>query len=161
MPVPRVLATYEDRGIKYLVTEYVTGVTPKQAWTSLKPDQLAKILKQLRRYINQIRSIPPPKPSVVAGSADHSPCMDQGLFPDSLGPFARLDDFHLFIHRVDNENHPHPRVRELVRAHKSEKYRNFRVVFTHCDPAPRNIIIHDGNATGIVDWELAGWYPEY
>ena len=26
---------------------------------------------------------------------------------------------------------------------------------------PRNIIIKDGHLSGIVDWEMAGWYPAY
>ncbi|ODH47994.1 hypothetical protein GX48_05926 [Paracoccidioides brasiliensis] len=35
-------------------------------------------------------------------------------------------------------------------------------VFTHADIAPRNIMV-DGHyrITGILDWEYAGWYPDY
>ena len=35
------------------------------------------------------------------------------------------------------------------------------VILTHGDFRQRNIIVKDGNVTGIVDWELCGWYPEY
>lgn len=31
----------------------------------------------------------------------------------------------------------------------------------HCDLAPRNIIVNDGIIAGIIDWEMAGWLPEY
>ncbi len=35
-------------------------------------------------------------------------------------------------------------------------------VSTHGDIAPRNILVDEsGRITGIIDWELAGWYPEY
>ncbi|KAI9755127.1 MAG: hypothetical protein M4579_004393 [Chaenotheca gracillima] len=35
-------------------------------------------------------------------------------------------------------------------------------VFTHSDMAPRNIMIdEDHRITGILDWEAAGWYPDY
>lgn len=36
------------------------------------------------------------------------------------------------------------------------------IVFTHADLNLRNILV-DGNGkiSGIVDWECAGWYPEY
>lgn len=35
-------------------------------------------------------------------------------------------------------------------------------VFTHGDIAPRNIMVDEnGNITGIIDWEWAGWYPDY
>ena len=40
--------------------------------------------------------------------------------------------------------------------------RSARSVFTHADIAPHNILVDDkGQITGILDWELAGWYPEY
>ncbi|RJE24596.1 Choline/ethanolamine kinase [Aspergillus sclerotialis] len=37
-----------------------------------------------------------------------------------------------------------------------------RSVFTHGDIAPRNVMADEqNNVTGILDWELGGWYPEY
>ena len=35
------------------------------------------------------------------------------------------------------------------------------IVFTHGDFLPRNIIVKDRKVVGILDWEMAGWYPEY
>ncbi|KAL3468864.1 kinase-like protein [Aspergillus californicus] len=35
------------------------------------------------------------------------------------------------------------------------------IVFTHGDLNPRNILAENGKITGIVDWENAGWFPEY
>ncbi|KAG9233424.1 hypothetical protein BJ875DRAFT_464182 [Amylocarpus encephaloides] len=35
-------------------------------------------------------------------------------------------------------------------------------VFTHGSVAPRNIMVGETNhITGILDWESAGWYPDY
>ena len=35
-------------------------------------------------------------------------------------------------------------------------------VFTHADIAPRNIMVDaQYRITGIIDWEAAGWYPDY
>lgn len=35
-------------------------------------------------------------------------------------------------------------------------------LFTHGDVAPRNIMVDEsGHITGIIDWEQAGWYPDY
>ena len=34
-------------------------------------------------------------------------------------------------------------------------------IFAHADIAPHNILVdNDGQITGIIDWELAGWYTE-
>ena len=34
-------------------------------------------------------------------------------------------------------------------------------MFTHGDLTPRNLLIKDGRIHALVDWEFAGWYPEY
>ncbi|KAH8179737.1 sulfate permease family protein [Sarocladium implicatum] len=40
--------------------------------------------------------------------------------------------------------------------------RSSESVFTHGDLAPRNIMVDSaGRINGILDWELAGWYPDY
>lgn len=36
-----------------------------------------------------------------------------------------------------------------------------RTVFTHGDLNPFNIIVRDDRVVGIIDWEFAGWYPNY
>jgi thiamine kinase-like enzyme len=36
-----------------------------------------------------------------------------------------------------------------------------RAVLTHGDLSPRNIIVQDNKITGLIDWEIAGWFPEY
>lgn len=36
-----------------------------------------------------------------------------------------------------------------------------KILFTHGDLSPTNIIVKEGRIVGIVDWEYAGWYPEY
>ncbi|RAH70030.1 uncharacterized protein BO66DRAFT_438735 [Aspergillus aculeatinus CBS 121060] len=38
---------------------------------------------------------------------------------------------------------------------------NHEIVFTHGDFAPRNILVEGDRVTAVLDWEDAGWYPEY
>jgi thiamine kinase-like enzyme len=35
------------------------------------------------------------------------------------------------------------------------------IFFTHADLNLRNILVKDGRISAIVDWENAGWFPEY
>ena len=36
-----------------------------------------------------------------------------------------------------------------------------KLVFTHADLAPRNILVEGGHVTAIFDWEDAGWYQAH
>ncbi|KAK8224934.1 kinase-like domain-containing protein [Phyllosticta capitalensis] len=36
-----------------------------------------------------------------------------------------------------------------------------QVVFSHGDLKPHNIMVHQGRVSGIIDFESAGWYPEF
>ncbi|TQV90391.1 Protein kinase-like domain [Cordyceps javanica] len=44
---------------------------------------------------------------------------------------------------------------------RSQLRADHRIVFTHGDLTPRNIMMQDGKISGILDWEESGWYPEY
>lgn len=48
-----------------------------------------------------------------------------------------------------------PYIRGMMSAKK------YAIVFTHGDFYPRNIMVKDGHVKAIIDWEMAGWYPEY
>lgn len=38
---------------------------------------------------------------------------------------------------------------------------NHKWHFTHGDMGPHNILVENGRISAVLDWELAGWYPEY
>ncbi|KAI1972468.1 hypothetical protein LOZ51_005976 [Ophidiomyces ophidiicola] len=49
----------------------------------------------------------------------------------------------------------------LVRAKRIDQH-SHRVTFTHGDFKAHNILVDDdGHLSGFLDWESAGWYPEY
>ncbi|KAK3305121.1 uncharacterized protein B0T15DRAFT_484840 [Chaetomium strumarium] len=35
------------------------------------------------------------------------------------------------------------------------------IVFSHGDFYMHKILVHEGHVSGLIDWETAGWYPEY
>ena len=37
----------------------------------------------------------------------------------------------------------------------------YQLRFTHEDLGMHNILVEGGKITAIIDWEYAGWYPEY
>ncbi|OOQ82494.1 hypothetical protein PEBR_38700 [Penicillium brasilianum] len=76
-------------------------------------------------------------------------------FPSgTCGPFSSIFDFNAFL--------VHAFVRqETIKKISTVHARTYRSVFTHADVHPSNIIIDRGRLSGIVDWECAGFYPEY
>jgi thiamine kinase-like enzyme len=91
-------------------------------------------------------------------SVDLSPSHDDRIASDDFGPFQSHDDFHRFLrwgHDNDSQN------AVLVDICKAQTARPYRSALTHCDLSPRNVIVNKGKVTGIIDWELSGWFPEY
>jgi len=39
--------------------------------------------------------------------------------------------------------------------------KDHKIILTHADFYPRNIMIQGNNVTGLIDWQYAGWYPEH
>lgn len=50
------------------------------------------------------------------------------------------------------------KIREGIVPVHSRQHQSF---FTHADLHPTNILIDRGRLSGIIDWECAGYFPEY
>ncbi|KAK2794369.1 hypothetical protein FQN52_008728 [Onygenales sp. PD_12] len=63
-----------------------------------------------------------------------------------------------YVSQLRGLNPPH---REIVGSADCNACLDYRSRFTHADLCPRNILVRDGKVCAIIDWEFAGWYPEY
>jgi thiamine kinase-like enzyme len=189
VPVPRVYAIYSIKEISkytkleehcsYIVMEYLEGRTLHDIWSSLDSQQKESISAQLRIYMDQLRTIPPPG---YYGSLGRCGLLD-GIFwtgndvTDGLdGPFDTEHDLNEAMRRKAIYINP-------TAAEKVEFYgQAFPVVleghtpvFTHGDFQRKNFIVMNRVSTeaqdwklengafdvAIIDWEFAGWYPTY
>ncbi|CAK5265413.1 unnamed protein product, partial [Mycena citricolor] len=158
IPVPRVHRIFVDRGTRNrghytekldrlnVVMDYVEGCELESVWDAMGvPDRLV-IMEQLREYLSQLRALKPPRPGYIE-AVDGGPCRDFRIESDGdgFGPFSSVDvgfdAAALAFHRCLN--------------------RTYQTSFAHCDIAPRNILVKGNRIVAIVDWEMAGWYPEY
>lgn len=136
--------------------DYIEGQSLDKLWPDMCAVQRKEVTRQLREIVEKMRCVVPP-PNLI-GACDgteirdtrlyftyHSaPCHDEGGFNDFL-----LSSLY-------------KQVPPLVRKAFSSRLRtNHRIVLSHCDLTPRNILVKDGRITGLVDWEDSGWYPEY
>lgn len=158
LPVPHVhqVETTPD-GKHHISMDYIEGQVLTKAWPEYSEVQKRTVVQQLREILTIMRSIPPPEGYIGDCTGNqirdtrlyfthNAPaCQDERGFNqfliDALVPEIPIPVHQAFIERWNRDDH--------------------RVVFTHSDVAPRNIIVRDGNIVGLLDWEDAGWYPEY
>ncbi|CAP79139.1 hypothetical protein E8E15_008489 [Penicillium rubens] len=158
-PVPKVYRTYYVSGRLFIEMEYIQGVTLQAIWASLNLSSTKKqaIVKQVATYIDQLRLLEPPQKGVVA-SAGLGQYLDYRIGYNPFGPFFNNEEFHSFLRgHIPLEDCTQVYSESVTQCH-SRQYRTF---FAHGDLCPRNIIIRNGDIVAIVDWQFAGWYPEY
>ena len=77
-----------------------------------------------------------------------------------MGPFANQTEFkEALLSRVSN--HFEYRLPGLRRLAEPVFAKTHRIYFTHGDLHQDNILVKDGRLAAVLDWENAGWYPEY
>jgi aminoglycoside phosphotransferase len=158
IPVPEVidLVFTEDRAC--LITTRVPGEPlGKQVVRILENDDTKareKLIRDLRYLVIQLRSIPNRfGDSFKESTGMHlcntygGPLLDVRFNNHMAGPFATEAEFN---EELKVSTAPHLK-------HKD----NHWICFTHGDLNMRNILVQDGEISGVVDWEFAGWYPEY
>jgi len=102
-------------------------------------------------------------PGTPLGSlADPHRCKDTRKWTRSSGPIFSEAEFNDFLLRCPRKGFSLSYMAWLRSCLKD----NHRIVLTHGDLNPKNIILLDGengtvSVSGIVDWEMGGWYPEY
>ena len=110
---------------------------------------------QLQDYVSQLRDMPRSVGSdTTISNTLGKACMEPRIRRATpIGPFADEAAFSQWLRWPDDPAR-----------------RGHRILFTHADLNPRNILVDkvtraDGSTgwavTGIVDWENSGYYPEY
>jgi len=125
------------------------GQTPSRTLSDVDP----LLLEQ--NFLSQLRTLKPPPDSCVTGYPD-GPCWQYSIATKK--PIASINDFHNFLF---DPSRAFGDSREKVLAVAEKLYpNNYRICFTHGDLRPHNLV-ENGRLSGIVDWETAGWFPEY
>ncbi|GAB0138476.1 hypothetical protein EsDP_00006711 [Epichloe bromicola] len=168
VPLPTIYASWfgfsRDVAIGKLFMSFVPGERLDFYWDSFTDSAKERICHDIWGLVAKIRTIPCPAglQDKFCCAADGSPSLDPllGAGNDPCPPihddtslrnqiFARYVR-HNGLSYADGKNLPCI----LPRSDKS--------VFTHGDVAPRNIMVDkSGQILGLLDWEMAGWYPEY
>lgn len=141
----------------------IPGFTLESIWDGLDECNKERICREIWRMIAEWRQIPrPPRLAhLYQCLADGSPATTDPLLQDLADPPRSLNTdeaVRIRIHQRYLRYYGQRYADQLPSMLPQSKVS----LFTHGDVAPRNIMVNeDCLITGIIDWELAGWYPEY
>lgn len=161
-PVPEVLSRSfgPDHGIIQMTL--IPGSSLEGRWDGLSDKAKDFVCCQLWDLISKIRDIPPPSElrDLFQCAADGSPTRDP-LLEDLQEPARPLVTDSELRTRI-YERYLHFGGRRFEHQLLDMLPQSSSSIFTHADIAPRNIMVDEQNRViGILDWEYAGWYPDY
>ena len=167
LPVPRVIC-YGDHPdtphapVSILMTR-MPGEELGQIYELLSSKDKDSILQELKGYLEVMRSWPNPwgenRICSVAGTTIRSVRIPNHF----AGQFESEEEFNDYLIRPSwSGGFPSEAAyNNALNIAKDIRKISYRVVFTHGDLKPHNILVKDGHITGFLDWESAGWYPDY
>ncbi|KAF2150392.1 kinase-like protein [Myriangium duriaei CBS 260.36] len=166
LPVPKPHGMVDFGPRRVLFTDFVPGQTMEATWPSLSVEEKIGLSKDLDRMFVALRELPMPEGEVL-GSLDGSGCVDNRRFERrNEEPIVTVKEF--VDHYFQGYRGSAPTYTKLMRSLLPGDAEDAKVVFTHSDLRPANIMVQriEGEEgkweiTGVIDWESSGWYPEW
>lgn len=153
IPAPRVVDVVESHGETFLVMTRLPGQMLDDVFHLMTSAERGRLADDLRACVAQLRQIPNNTPYLFADTLG-GPLIDHRLPDDKIvGPFNAESDFNSFL--LDGGT--------AVECFGEGAFmrQDHRSYFTHSDFHFTNLLIDQGRLSGIVDWECAGFKPEY
>ncbi|EEQ87864.1 uncharacterized protein BDCG_02984 [Blastomyces dermatitidis ER-3] len=161
IPVPHPLGAISIGKTTYMFMTFIEGSSLDKLWSSLSTEEKFSIRDQLDVILEKLRMLPLSSHCLGGGNPPY--CIDCRMWkrvsPQQIENEAQFNEFLI------SGNHP-PTMRAYVEFVHSMLRNDHRIVMTHGDLHPRNIMVskerdQSVRVTGLVDWELGGVYPEY
>lgn len=179
---PRLYAMYHDSRELFLVMQRAPGVQLNSIWPSLKESEKDDIVAKLRRTFDAMRHAECPWPGEFFGGLDGGPVHHYLFYTQNdeqrfLGPYNGESAFAAglawnFRAYIERNKRPDYKARFYETYLGRALQGHYRPTLTHSDVQQKNIMVSENpgcrNIQGersfdimLVDWENAGWYPEY
>ncbi|KAL4807201.1 kinase-like domain-containing protein [Aspergillus unguis] len=168
MPVPRVISCGEhldapyNRRFSILMTR-LPGIPLENSNDTLQVDAEEPWLEELRSCIAAMRSWRPTCSGTIC-SPMGTRLRSSRVPGHIMGPFSSLEGFydHLLAPASAHTFESDAEYQKTLSRAKMLQNQQHKIVFTHGDFKAHNILVgDDGHLSGFLDWESAGWYPEY
>ncbi|KAK4105783.1 hypothetical protein N658DRAFT_483201 [Parathielavia hyrcaniae] len=166
VPAPEVFGWKTAGERNFIYMELMPGERLRDAWETFSQADKESVSHQLEKIVKNLRSVEQDTADQFIGSLNRGPVQDVYLSPDfHKGPFASAREFHDYVQFVALYWMP-------LEERPPEPYRAMlpdtaRICLTHADLHLSNIlVVRSANESRVtvsanVDWEQAGWYPEY
>ncbi|CAG8958701.1 hypothetical protein HYFRA_00011543 [Hymenoscyphus fraxineus] len=164
LPVPRPhgLIKFSNQLIMFMT--YIPTTTLQTAWRNLTAENKLSIQDSLQSYFVTLRSLKMPLGHNMGGVRGEG-VQDFHMVEHKPQLLKTMLEFEDWQFSVDEDKHPPSRafttfLRNFLPPSSNE------CVFTHGDLRPANIMVKQNAESnyiisGIIDWEMSGFYPEY
>lgn len=180
VPAPRLYAMYHDSGELFVVMQRIPGVSLDQVWDCLSNEEKAALTVKLRTLFDDLRDVACPTPGYF-GAVDGGPVPHPLFYCEAegndhiTGPFHDEQSFNAALiaqyTRLKSMNNRQDFKTHFYAKHIDQVSFGHKPTLTHGDVQRKNVVLtelkpgeHQGHrafAVTLVDWEDAGWYPDY
>ncbi|GKZ35261.1 hypothetical protein AbraIFM66950_005855 [Aspergillus brasiliensis] len=167
LPVPKVIC-YGDHPdtprapVSILMTR-VSGTELGQVYKTLSDEEKDSITSQLDLYLKTIRKWKSPWGENRICSLIGTPIRSIRVPEHRMGPFESEQELNDYLIEPACPGACRSEMEYKAAMDRAKRMQGLshRIVFTHGDLQHHNIMVQGGRITGFLDWEAAGWYPEY
>ncbi|KAL2217267.1 kinase-like domain-containing protein [Thermoascus aurantiacus ATCC 26904] len=166
VPVPEIYGWRTDGGEVFLYLQLLRGQTLEQAWEAMGMEDRVRVCQELRTCLSSLRRLEQDPVDPFVGNIGRSHLYDRTIpdhFTAEAGPFSSVTEFHDWFTFLCRRRMPDP-YSIPVEPFRYQLPDNAAIKFTHGDLHRSNTIVTGSeprHVVGIVDWEQAGWLPEY
>lgn len=153
IPAPRVVDVGDFDGTAYLVMTRLRGQMLDEILHLMSYTERDQLADDLGSYVAQLRKIPNYTPFLFCNTLG-GPIIDHRMPDGGGGPFISESDFN-------NHLTSHLRCSSAEAVGEENVLKDHRSYFTHSDFHSTNLLVDRGRLSGIIDWECAGYMPEY
>ncbi|KAK4544874.1 hypothetical protein LTR36_003778 [Oleoguttula mirabilis] len=167
VPVPEVFGWRRHEGQNFIYMSLIHGPTLREAWSSLTEGDKQSISVGLSGIVWSLQQITHDSPGMLIGSINGGSVQDRYFKLDyEEGPFLTVRSFNDWLLAAATRQRPGPEgIKTFDGSYRDYLPDDGSVYFAHGDLTLGNIIL-SGNPgamkiEAIIDWEQAGFYPEY
>jgi hypothetical protein len=156
IPCPKIYRTYRRSNGLFIEMEFIQGTNLETAWEAGVPEATKQnVGDSIRGFVEQLRALEPPKDFAV-GSSQGRQLKDGRISFNPIPSFKTIAEFHSFL-----ESGLSPSESSELNEKHGDCQQVYRTYFSHADICARNFILKDDGSLVWIDWEFAGWWPEY